>query len=210
VSQESDVRWSLRLILVALGALPATLTAQSASPPVPTKSETRPVYKPRPHAIGFGFVATLGANWQMEGVEVAYVRRMERGLAALSVSTRVATFINESTMLGGSQGIAFGGTLAARTRMKSFAQFGEEEHGSAIGADLTLEVTGYTTSGSPLSRTQWLAISLLPALSLGSGDSPHFGIVIGPTLFLGDGKPAARGLLAFRGEAPLARRERVP
>jgi len=146
----------------------------------------------------------------MEGVEVAYVRRMERGLAALSVSTRVATFINESTMLGGSQGIAFGGTIAARTRMKSFAQFGEEEHGSAIGADLTLEVTGYTTSGSPLSRTQWLAISLLPALSLGSGDSPHFGIVIGPTLFLGDGKPAARGLLAFRGEAPLARRERVP
>ena len=208
------MRWSLLLIPVVLGAWPATLTAQSGSPPPSpprrTESETRPVYKPRPHAIGFGFVATLGANWQMEGVEVAYVRRMQRGLAALSVSTRVASFINESTMLGGSKGIAFGGTIAARTRMKSFAQFGEEEQGTSIGADLTLEVTGYTSSGSPLSRTQWLAISLLPALSIGSGDSPHFGIVIGPTLFLGDGKPAARGLLAFRGEAPLARRERVP
>ena len=208
------MRWSLLLSLVVLGALPAALTAQSGGPPPPppppTRSETWPVYKPRPHAIGFGFVATLGANWQMEGVEFAYVRRMQRGLAAVSVSTRVASFINESTMLGGSQGIAVGGTIAARTRMKSFAQFGEEEHGTAIGADLTLEVTGYTSSGSPLSRTQWLAISLLPALSIGSGDSPHFGIVIGPTLFLGDGKPAARGLLAFRGEAPLARRERVP
>jgi hypothetical protein len=207
------VRWSFRLILVVLGALPATLAAQS-TPPKPlaasTRSDTRPVYKPRPHAIGFGFFATLGAYWQMEGVEIAYVRRMQRGLAALSVSTRVATFINESTMLGGTQGIAFGGTIAARTKMKSFAQFGEEEHGTAIGADMTLEVTGYTASNSPLSRTQWLAISLLPALSLGSGDSPRFGIVIGPTLFLGDGKPAARGMLAFRGEAPLARRERVP
>ena len=209
------MRWSLQLSLVVFGALPATLTAQSGGPPppppAPTQSETRPVYKPRPHAIGFGFVATLGDNWQMEGVEVAYVRRMQRGLAAaLSVSTRVATFINESSMLGGTQGIAFGGTIAARSRMKSFAQFGEEEHGSAIGADVTLEVTGYTTAGSPDSRTQWLAVSLLPALSLGSGDSPHFGIVIGPTLFLGDGKPSVRGMLAFRGEAPLARRERRP
>ena len=199
-----------------LGALPAALTAQSGSPPPATtsppasRSDTRPVYKPRPHAIGFGFFATLGAYWQMEGVEVAYVRRMQRGLAALSVSTRVATYVNQSTMLGGTQGIAFGGTIAARTRMKSFAQFGEEEHGTAIGADLTLELTGYAASGSPRSRTRWVAISLLPALSLGSGDSPHFGIVIGPTLFLGDGKPVARGLLAFRGEAPLARRERVP
>ena len=204
------MRWSLLLSLVVSGALPATLTAQSGSLPAPAQSETRPVYKPRPHAIGFGFVATLGANWQMEGVEIAYVRRLQRGLAALSVSTRIGTFINESTMLGGTKGIAFGGTIAARTRMRTFAQFGEEEHGSAIGGDVTLELSGYTSAGSPLSRTQWLAISLLPALSLGSGDSPHFGIVIGPTLFLGDGKPAMRGLLAFRGEAPLARRERVP
>ena len=206
------MRGSVLLSLMVLSALATPLTAQSGSPvpPASTPSESQPVYKLRPHAIGFGFVATLGANWQMEGVEVAYVRRMQRGLAAVSVSGRVASFINESSMLGGTKGIAFGATVAARTRMKSFAQFGEEDHGSAIGADMTLEVTGYTSAGSPLSRTQWLAISLLPALSVGSGDKPHFGLVIGPTLFLGDGKPAVRGLLAFRGEAPLARRERVP
>jgi hypothetical protein len=204
---ESDVRRSI-LYIVLLGALPAALAAQSSRPP--TQSDTRPVFKARPHAIGFGFFATLGANWQLEGVEIGYVRRMQRGLAAVSFSGRVGTFINESTMLGGSQGVAFGGTLAGRTRMKSIAQFGEEEHGTAIGLDMTLELTGYSAAGSPVSRTRWLAVSALPALSIGSGDAAHFAIVVGPTLFWGDGKPAARGFLAFRGEAPLARRERVP
>jgi hypothetical protein len=199
---------SLMLVLVVAGMLAAALTAQTTV--VPPKEEARPLYKLRPHAIGFGFFATLGSKWQLEGVEVGYVRRMTRGLAAISVSGRVGTFIDESAMIGGTQGIAFGGTIAGRTRMKSIAQFGEEEHGTAIGLDMTLEVSGYTSSNSPLSRTQWMAISLLPAISLGSGDAAHFGIVIGPTAFFGDGKPAVRGMLAFRAEAPLARRERRP
>ena len=211
------MRRSVLSIILVLGALPAAVRAQSTPPspspsstPAPAASSGRPMYKLRPHAIGFGFFATLGANWQMEGVEVGYVRRLPRGLAALSVSARLGTFINESTMLGGSQGFGIGGTIAARTRMKSFAQFGEEEGGTAIGADMTLELTGYSASGSPYPRSRWMAISLLPALSVGTGDAPRFAIVIGPTLFLGDGKPAVRGLLSFRGEAPLARRERVP
>jgi len=201
------------LVLLVAGTLPAVLTAQSAPPP-PAPAATPPApspaaYKLRP-AIGFGFFATLGSKWQLEGVEVGYVRRMERGLAAISVSGRIGTFINESVMIGGTQGIGFGATIAGRTRMKSIAQFGEEEHGTAIGFDMTLELTGYTTSNSPLSRTQWMAISALPAISLGTGDAAHFGIVIGPTAFLGDGKPVVRGMLSFRGEAPLARRERRP
>ena len=207
------MRWSVVALIVILGMWPASVRAQSSPPAIhqPDQPAGRPVSNFRPHAIGFGFFATLGANWQMEGVEVAYVRRLQRGLAALSISTRLGTFINESLMSGGSQGIGAGATVAARTRMKSFAQFGEEEGGTVIGADLTLEVTGYTTSGnSPYPRDRWMAISLLPALSIGAGDAPHFGIVIGPTLFLGDGKPGVRGLLSFRGEAPLARRERVP
>ena len=199
------------LVLFVAGispAAPAALTAQTTA--VPSKEEAQPVYKLRPHAIGFGFFATLGSNWQLEGVEVGYVRRLERGLAAISVSGRIGTFINESVMIGGTQGIGFGATIAGRTRMKSIAQFGEEEHGTAIGFDMTLELSGYTSSNSPLSRTQWLAISALPAISLGSGDAAHFGIVIGPTAFLGDGKTVVRGMLGFRGEAPLARRERRP
>jgi hypothetical protein len=207
------VRWFVLSLIVISGTWPAAVRAQSTPPATPPPGEpvSRPVDRLRPHAIGFGFFATLGTNWQMEGVEVGYVRRLPRGLAAVSISTRLGTFINESTMLGGSQGIGVGATIAARSRMKSFAQFGEEEGGTAIGADVTLELTGYTTSGnSPYPRDRWMAISLLPALSVGAGDAPHFSIVIGPTLFLGDGKPGVRGLLSFRGEAPLARRERVP
>jgi hypothetical protein len=185
-------------MLVACAALSTTLAAQS--------KETRR------HAIGFGFVATLGANWQMQGVEVGYVRRLPRGLAAVSLAGRVGTFMNESRMLGGTKGIVFGGTLAGRTRMKSIAQFGHEEGGTGIGFDLTFELTGYTASGSsPWSQgSRWLAVSVLPAFSIGTGDAPHFGIVIGPTAFLSGGKPSVRGMLAFRGEAPLARRERRP
>ncbi|MFN2571291.1 MAG: hypothetical protein ABR537_06715 [Gemmatimonadales bacterium] len=191
-------------LLIALIALSTRGAAQSDVAPTAPKGL-------RPHALTFGFVATLGANWQMEGAEVGYVRRLEHGLAAISLSGRVGTFINESTMLGGTKGMVFGATVAGRTKMKSIAQFGEEEHGTGIGFDMTFEMTGYMASGSPLSQgSRWAAVSVLPSVSIGTGDAPHFGIVIGPTAYLGSGKPSVRGMLAFRGEAPLARRERRP
>jgi len=188
-------------MLVALGALSTTLAAQSD-----TAHSQR-----GPHAIGFGFVATLGAYWQIESAEIGYVHRPSHGLAAIGVAGRVGTFMNESTMLGGTQGIVFAATLSARTRMKSIAQLGAEEHGTGIGFDLTFELSGYTAARSPMSMgSHWVGVSVLPAFSVGSGSSPHFGIVIGPTVFFSGGKPVLRGLLAFRGEAPLARRERHP
>lgn len=199
------MRRSIVSMLIASAALSTTLAAQ-------TNDDGRAQETRRgPHAIGFGFVATLGANWQIESAEIGYVRRLDRGLAAISLAGRVGTFINESTMLGGSRGMVFGATLSGRTRMKSVAQFGAEERGTGIGFDMTFEVSGYRALNSPLSQGNgWMAVSVLPALCIGSGDAPHFGIVIGPTMFLGSGKPAIRGLLAFRGEAPLARRERRP
>ncbi|HEY3219509.1 MAG TPA: hypothetical protein VGJ80_02155 [Gemmatimonadales bacterium] len=156
-------------------------------------------------------MATLGAYWQIEAAEIGYVRRPSRGLAAIGLSGRIGTFMNESTMLGGTRGVVFAATLSARTRMKSIAQFGAEEPGTGIGFDLTFELSGYTAARSPMTLgSHWAAISVLPAFSVGSGSSPHFGIVIGPTAFFSGGKPVLRGQLAFRGEAPLARRERHP
>ncbi|HEV8381830.1 MAG TPA: hypothetical protein VGQ29_09605 [Gemmatimonadales bacterium] len=189
-------------MVVAFAAVPATLTAQSNAPQAA---------KERQHAIGFGFVATLGAYWQIESAEIGYVRRPSRGLAAIGVAARVGTFINESTMLGGSQGIVFAAALSARTHMKSIAQLGADEHGTGIGFDVTFEISGYAAASSPMTfGSRWLGVSVLPAFSVGSGSSPHFGIVIGPTAFFSNGKPVLRGMLAFRGEAPLARRERHP
>lgn len=198
---------SIVAFLLAVGALSTTLAAQSNT----TQSDSAQVPKAAPHAIAFGFVASLGANWQMESAEIGYVRRPSRGFAALGVAARVGTFMNESSMLGGNKGVVFAATLSARTHMKSIAQFGAEEHGTGIGFDLTFELSGYTAASSPMSLgSRWLGISVLPAFSVGSGAAPHFAIVVGPTAFLSGGKPVLRGLLALRGEAPLARRERHP
>jgi len=203
---------SIVAMLVALGALSTTLAAQSNTVQSNTvQSDSAPAPKERPHAIGFGFFATLGANWQIESAEIGYVRRPQHGVAAIGVAARLGTFMNESTMMGGNKGFVFATTLSARTHMKSIAQFGQDEHGTGIGFDLTFELSGYMAASSPMSLgSRWLGVSVLPAFSVGSGTAPHFAIVVGPTAFFSGGKPVMRGLLALRGEAPLARRERHP
>ena len=198
---------SLIPTLVALGALTTTLAPQSNT----AQADSAKATKGSQHAIGFGLVATLGANWQIESAEIGYVHRPARGVAAVGIAARLGTFMNESAMLGGNQGFVFSTTLSVRTQMKSIAQFGADEHGTGIGFDLTFELSGYLAASSPMSLgSRWLGVSLLPAFSVGSGSAPHFAIVIGPTAFFNGGKPVMRGLLAFRGEAPLARRERHP
>ena len=199
------------VMVVTLGAWSMTLAAQATEPQSNAPQSKAPQVKKGPHAIGFGLVATLGANWQIESAEIGYVRRPGHGLAAIGLAGRIGTFVNESSMLGGNQGIVFSAALSARTRMKSIAQLGAEEHGTGIGFDLTFEVSAYTAAASPMSfGSRWLGVSVLPAFSIGSGSSPHFGIVIGPTAFFSGGRPVLRGMLALRGEAPLARRERHP
>jgi hypothetical protein len=192
-------------VVIALAFAGSAGVSALAAQEIPAESA------PPSHAIGFGLFATLGDNWQMEAAEIGYIRRPTRGFAALGISGRIGTFMNESTMLGGNQGIVFAGTLSARTHMKSIAQLGADEHGTGIGFDLTFELSGYVAASSPMMLgSRWVGVSVLPAFSIGSGRAPHFAIVIGPTVFLTAGKPAMRGLLAFRGEAPLARKEQHP
>ena len=191
------MRRSIASMLVTLVALSTTLAAQSRDSVTSTPSN---------HAIAFGYFATLGSNWQIEAAEIGYVHRLSHGLAAFGIAGRVGTFMDESTVLGGSRGFVFATTVSTRTRMWRIAQLGEDEHGTAIGLDVTLEASGYVASGSPFWQgSHWAGVSLLPALRIGGG-----AIVLGPTLFLGDRKPAMRGMLALRGEATLARRERHP
>lgn len=184
-------------MLVALVALSTPLAAQT---------------DPAPNAIGLGFVATLGPEWQIEGGELGFVRRLRgRPLGALSIGIRLGTFIDEGAILGGSRGFVFAGTLAARSSTASIAQLGDDANANVIGFDVALEASGYLASSSPLPQgPRWLALSLLPGLRVGSGDGMRYGFVIGPTAFFGGGKSTVRGLLAFRLEAPLARRERRP
>jgi len=183
-------------MLVVLGTLSTPLAAQTAG-----------------GAIGVGFAATVGSGWQIESGEIGYVRRMARGsVRALSASARLGSFMDEGAIIGGARGFVFAGTLSARSGRLLLAELGDERNLTAIGFDVTLEGTGYLGTRSPLPQgSSWAAVAFLPGLRIGGGDGPQYGLLIGPTAFFSSkSKPDVRGLLAFRVEAPLARRERHP
>ena len=189
------MRRSMASMLVALGALSTRLAAQSGG------------------AIGVGFAATLGGGWQIESGEIGYVRRSTYGpFRALSLGARVGSYTDEGAIIGGNRGFVFAPTFAARTGRLMLAELGDENNLTQIGFDVTLEGTWYLTTNPPDSlRSTWGAVALLPGLRIGGTDGTQYGIVIGPTMFLGGGaKSEVRGLLAFRVEAPLARREHHP
>ena len=193
------MRRSIATMLVTWGALSTSLAAQAQ----PEKAS---------NAIGFGFAATLGNGWQIEGAEVAYVKRRPTGFfRAYSAGARIGTFIDEGAILGGSRGIVFAPTLGARTAPATIAELGDELNPTAIGFTVTFEASGYVASSSPIAYgSSWGALAVLPGLGAGGGNSMRFSLVVGPTLFIGKGKSNVRGLFALRFEAPLARRERAP
>jgi hypothetical protein len=180
-------------MLVMLGALSTTLGAQSSG------------------AIGVGFAATLGPSWQIESGEIGYVRRLTHGpVRALSLGARLGSFTDEGAIIGGNRGFIFAPTVAARSAGLMLAELGDEHNLTRISFDVTFEATGYLTSNSPLPQgSTWGAVAFLPGLRVGSGSGPRYGLVIGPTMFLGS-KHEVRGLLAFRVEAPLAHGEPHP
>jgi len=184
------VRLTLAVFVVAVCA--STLTAQ-------TRDSTR--------AISFGYFATLGANWQIEAVEIGYVFRRPRGLAAISLATRWGAFIDQTSYLGDSRGMVFAAALSTRTRMLQIGELGDEEHSTPMGFDLTIEAAGYVAASSPFWQgSRWGTLSVLPSLRIGPG-----ALTIGPTLLLAGQKqkPAMRGVLALRGEASLSRRNKT-
>src|SRR2546423_15058214 len=123
-------------MLMAVGALSTTLAAQSGD-------SVKTV--PSNHAIGFGYFATLGSNWQIEAAEIGYVHRLSHGLAAFSIAGRVGTFIDESAVLGGPRGMVFATTGSTRTRMRRIAQLGEDERATPIGSYGTPEAGGFAS-----------------------------------------------------------------
>src|SRR2546428_13103487 len=90
--RRTNVRRSIASMLVAFGALSTTLAAQS-------RDSAKSV--PSNHAIGFGYFATLGSNWQIEAVEIGYVHRLSHGLAAYSIGGPGGADMDGTTRLGG-------------------------------------------------------------------------------------------------------------
>src|SRR2546422_5876790 len=91
-----------------------------------------------------GLAATVGGGWQIEGADVGYARAVHAGpLHVVSLSARLGSFIDEGAILGGARGFVFGLTLGGHTGMLSLATLGTETSKSEVGADLTVEGTGY-------------------------------------------------------------------
>jgi hypothetical protein len=162
-------------------------------------------------ALTAGLAYTVGSGWQVEGLELGIARAVRAGpIAALSLTGRVGSFIDEGAIIGGARGFVFGASLAARTPTATIAALGADTSASQIGLDLTLEATGYVGSHSPLPvGSPWGAISVLPGLRFGDPNGSRLGLLIGPTVFLGS-VTEVRTFLGVRFEAPLARRERHP
>ena len=157
-------------------------------------------------ALTVGLAYTVGSGWQVEGLEVGLAHTVHAGpIAALSLTARLGSFIDEGAIIGGARGFVFGTSLAARTPTWTIAELGADTSASRIGVDLTVEATGYVGSRSPLPvGSPWGAVSVLPGLRVG-----QFGLVLGPTAFFGT-STIVRAFLGLRFDVPLARRDRHP
>jgi hypothetical protein len=163
------------------------------------------------NALTAGLAYTVGSGWQVEGLDFGVARAVHAGpIAALSLTARVGSFIDEGAIIGGARGFVFGTSLAARTPTASIAQLGADTSAGQIGLDFTLEATGYVGSHSPLPvGSPWGGITGLLGLRFGDPNGSRLGLLVGPTVFLGT-VTEVRTFLGVRFEAPLARQERHP
>jgi hypothetical protein len=162
-------------------------------------------------SVSLGFAGTLGPGWQIEGVDVAYMQRMHAGpLRFLTAGVRGGSFIDETAIVGGARGIVAGLVAGVRTGLARLADVGNENNPSPLGADLTIEVSGYLGSNSPLPQgSPWAAVSVLPGVRLGEGEGIRYSLVVGPTLFIGP-VSNVHTFLGLRFELPLARHRGHP
>src|SRR5438552_8038646 len=134
------------------------------------------------NAVTAGLAYTVGSGWQVEGFDVGVARAGRAGpIAALSLTARLGSFIDEGAIIGGARGFVFGTTLAARTPTATIAELGADTSASRVGVDLTVEATGYLGSRSPLPvGSPWGGVSVLPGLRFGDPNGPRLGVLIGP------------------------------
>ena len=184
------MRRSMVPILVAGFALSTPLAAQSA--------------------FAIGVAATVGGSWQIEAVDLGYVKAVRGGpFRSLTIGGRFGAFVDEGALVGGARGFVAGLVVQGRTGVLQLADIGNETNPSAVGFDVSIEAAGYKAWNTALPQfgTAWGAVSLLPGLRFGSAQTLRAGLVFGPTLFFGH-ETDVRPLLALRFELPMTRGKR--
>ena len=162
-------------------------------------------------ALGLGFVATLGGGWQIEGADVGLSRPVRAGpLRFLGVGARLAGFVDEGAIFGGTRGFISGLTLSARTARATLAELGDPTNVTTFGVDLTIEATGYLAANSPLLvGSRWAAVTTLLGLRFGNPGGSQFTVMVGPTVFFGH-RTDTRALFTLHVDTTLARRGTHP
>src|SRR5207247_7736604 len=83
------------------------------------------------NALTAGLAYTVGSGWQVEGFDVGLARAVHAGpIAALSLTARLGSFINEGAIIGGARGFVFGSSIAASTPGSAYDTLGA---GSSCG-----------------------------------------------------------------------------
>jgi hypothetical protein len=163
-------------------------------------------------SLSVGLAATVGGGWQVEGVDVGYLRSIHAGPFRWAlIGGRVGAFVDQGAIVGGARGVLGAAVLQTRTGLKRLADVGNESAPSSFGLDVTLEAAAYAGRNTPLSNigSPWGSFSLLPGLRFGDPETFRFGLVLGPTLFVGQ-QTDVRPFLGLRFEMPTAHRKRHP
>ena len=179
-------------MLVVASALSTPLTAQGA--------------------WSVGFAATVGGGWQVEALDIVRMQRVHAGpFRWAAIGGRAGAFVDEGAIVGGSQGLLGGLVVQTRTGLMRIADVGNESNPSSFGLDLTFEAVGYAGKNTPLTGigSPWGGFSVLPGLRFGDPESFRFGLVIGPTLFVGQ-QTDVRAFLGLRFELPTVHRTSHP
>jgi hypothetical protein len=134
-----------------------------------------------------GFAGTVGGGWQVEAVDVGYMVRVHsEPIHWLAAGVRAGSFVDQTAIIGGARGFVGALFLQARSALLRLADVGSQMNPGAFGVDLTLEAVGYAGSNSPLPQgSPWAAVSILPGLRFGDDQSARYGLVLGPTVFIG-------------------------
>jgi hypothetical protein len=158
-------------------------------------------------ALSFGFAGTLGGDWAIEAGEFGLVEPVGLGpIRHVSASVRAGFFgDNRTSIITHQRGFLGALALGLRSGTLNFFEVGGEgATPTEIGVDLTLEVSGYIASRSPLPEGKnWRAVAILPAVRVGQQNQTTFALLLGPTWFYGDVQ-RVHPFLGVRIEVPLA------
>lgn len=190
-----SVRGSLLTVLACCGTLAPRLAAQE-----------------RGAAWTSGLAATLGTDWQVQGVDLGLVRPIRFGpFRFVSAVARLGTFVDESFLATGGDGFVGGVALATETRLVTILDVGTvPQSPTRLTFSVTLEASGYLATNSPLPQgDSWLGLAVLPTIRVVQTQNIGFGFMVGPVAFIGR-ETDVRALLSIRIELPHGLRPREP